>query len=318
MSLETSLKLRFLPLKYPFNHIHGSSKKNSSRVQVLRSSLPRGEIIDKEITQIFLKERQTNGDFISKVSDMLWRGEILKFVDSETEFVDPETNIVEENTQQLEEVVDDENVGGFLKLTKTQEWISGDISIAPVNKKVALKDWNNDSEKRKKLDLLRYEAIKRELLLLTTTIGAGCCVYCLIALSVEASISYAAGVFFSCLYLQLLYYYIDNLSKEAIPQVFLQKKLKKIGIRSEDMKDAVEKTFWGSAMVLSSPRLVIPVALYGIWFLSQHILSNVEFQIVPAMLGFFAYKAAALVQVYRDNEDLQLIFPDNEESPNRN
>lgn len=29
------------------------------------------------------------------------------------------------------------------------------------------------------------------------------------------------------------------------------------------------------------------------------------------MVGLFAYKAAALVQVYRDNEDLQFIFPDN-------
>lgn len=26
------------------------------------------------------------------------------------------------------------------------------------------------------------------------------------------------------------------------------------------------------------------------------------------MFGLFAYKAAALVQVYRDNEDLRLIF----------
>lgn len=31
------------------------------------------------------------------------------------------------------------------------------------------------------------------------------------------------------------------------------------------------------------------------------------------MVGMFAYKAAALVQVYRDNEDLRLIFPDNGE-----
>lgn len=36
-------------------------------------------------------------------------------------------------------------------------------------------------------------------------------------------------------------------------------------------------------------------------------------QLVPAMVGLFAYKAAALVQVYRDNEDLQFIFPDNAE-----
>lgn len=31
------------------------------------------------------------------------------------------------------------------------------------------------------------------------------------------------------------------------------------------------------------------------------------------MVGVFAYKAAALVQVYRDNEDLQLIFPGSDE-----
>lgn len=36
-------------------------------------------------------------------------------------------------------------------------------------------------------------------------------------------------------------------------------------------------------------------------------------QLVPAMFGMFAYKAAALVQVYRDNEDLTLVFPENEE-----
>jgi hypothetical protein len=29
------------------------------------------------------------------------------------------------------------------------------------------------------------------------------------------------------------------------------------------------------------------------------------------MFGMFVYKAAALVQVYRDNEDLQFIFPEN-------
>lgn len=39
-------------------------------------------------------------------------------------------------------------------------------------------------------------------------------------------------------------------------------------------------------------------------------------QLVPAMFGMFAYKAAALVQVYRDNEDLQFVFPDNEEGSN--
>ena len=46
---------------------------------------------------MFLKERQTNGDFVSKVSDMLWRGETLKFADSET-------SNMQESIQQHDEV----------------------------------------------------------------------------------------------------------------------------------------------------------------------------------------------------------------------
>eukprot|EP00262_Sarcandra_glabra_P005406 TRINITY_DN1695_c0_g1_i4.p1 TRINITY_DN1695_c0_g1~~TRINITY_DN1695_c0_g1_i4.p1 ORF type:complete len:214 (+),score=42.37 TRINITY_DN1695_c0_g1_i4:190-831(+) len=212
--------------------------------------------------------------------------------------------------------MEDENDGGFLKLTKTQEWVSGD-NVAPVNRKMAVKELQNNSEKRKKLSLLRYDALKRELLLLTTTIGAACSGYCLTTLSIQAAVSYAAGVLFSCLYLQLLYRYADNISRERVPQIFIQKKSKKIGIRSDDLKDAFERTVKGSTFALSSPRLVIPGAIYGLWGLSHHFFnSSLDFQLVPAMLGMFAYKAAALVQVYRDNEDLLLIFPENEESPN--
>jgi len=46
---------------------------------------------------MFLKERQTNGDFVSKVSDMLWRRETLEFSDSET-------SSMQENLQQHDEV----------------------------------------------------------------------------------------------------------------------------------------------------------------------------------------------------------------------
>ncbi|RZC55458.1 hypothetical protein C5167_014313, partial [Papaver somniferum] len=38
--------------------------------------------------------------------------------------------------------------------------------------------------------------------------------------------------------------------------------------------------------------------------------------LVAAMFGLFAYKDAALVQVYRDNEDLKLIFPGGDEYSN--
>lgn len=115
----------------------------------------------------------------------------------------------------------------------------------------------------------------------------------------------------------------------------------RIGIRSEDLEDFVKRTIRGSGMALSSPRLVIPAAIYALWILSHKYFQNdlfdfqvaiykiycffvcfltclnlfclslsIQFQIVPAMVGLFVYKAAALVQVYRDNQDLQFIFPD--------
>ncbi|XP_022855660.1 uncharacterized protein LOC111376884 isoform X2 [Olea europaea var. sylvestris] len=90
--------------------------------------------------------------------------------------------------------------------------------------------------------------------------------------------------------------------------------LYRIGIRSQDLQDLFERTVKGSGIALSSPRLVILAAIYGLWELSQHFGHDIfDFQLVPAMVGLFAYKAAALVQVYRDNEDLQFIFPDNAE-----
>lgn len=35
------------------------------------------------------------------------------------------------------------------------------------------------------------------------------------------------------------------------------------------------------------------------------------------MFGMFVYKAAVLVQVYRDNEGLRLVFPENEDDGSR-
>ncbi|KAK1277286.1 hypothetical protein QJS04_geneDACA003518 [Acorus gramineus] len=239
---------------------------------------------------MFMKERRSNGDFVSKVTDALWRRDGLDFIE--------EADIAGESIENLEEEEDDD---GFLKLTKNREWVLGENTIAPFNRKLAAKEWQNESEKRKKINLLKYEALKKELLLLTVGIGAACTVYCLVTLSVEAAVSYSAGVLFS-------------LSKEAIPTIFMQKKRKKIGIRSEDLQSSFERTLKGSAIALSSPRLVIPATIYGFWAVSHNLFHDTfDFQLVPAMLGLFAYKAAALVQVYRDNDDLQLIFPDSDE-----
>uniref|UniRef100_A0A5B7BB07 CGL160/ATPI domain-containing protein n=1 Tax=Davidia involucrata TaxID=16924 RepID=A0A5B7BB07_DAVIN len=297
-------------LLFPRNKISPTRHRAQSIptvVSVLRSPRPVSELAEDDVLQTFFKERELNGDLISRVSDILWLREVIKFVDAEA-------GTLTDTTQLSEEALGNEDQGGFLKLTRTQEWVFGD-NTAPVNKKMIAKELQNDSERRKRLNLLRYEALKREMLLLTVGIGTVCSGYCLAALSFQAAVSYAAGVLFSCLYLQLLCQHADNLSKEMVPQIFTQKKSKKIGIRSQDLEDLFERLVKGSGIALSSPRLVIPAAIYGIWGLSQHFAGDLfDFQLVPAMVGMFAYKAAALVQVYRDNEDLQLVFPENEVS----
>ncbi|XWS71441.1 hypothetical protein CRYUN_Cryun03dG0138300 [Craigia yunnanensis] len=261
--------------------------------------------VEEDVLEMFFKDREVNGDFISKASDMLWQREVLKDVDTDAR--EPA-----DTTQQAEQVMGSEDDSGFLKLSRTQEWLFGDNS-APRNKKAIAKVLLDVSERRKKLNLLKYEAIKRELMLLSVGIGTACSGYCLIVLSVKAAVSYAVGVLFSCLYLQLLYEHVDNL--EMLPQIFKKKKSKKIGIRSEDLQDFFERSIKGSGIALSSPRIVIPAAVYGLWILSHKFLANdfFDFQLVPAMVGMFAYKAAAFVQVYRDNEELQFVFPENEE-----
>ncbi|WCJ41869.1 hypothetical protein M5689_022709 [Euphorbia peplus] len=281
-------------------------KRNPPAISFLRaSSHPVRELVEEDVLKMFIKERELNGDLVSRASDLLWLKEVMKFVD----FDDAKLDDIPQEVEQVTESYDDD--GGFLKLTRTQEWISGDYT-APMNKKALAKAMQDDRERRKKLNFLRYEALKRELMLLSVSIATACSGYCLVVLSIQAAISYAIGALFSCLYLQLLYKYADNLSKDMVPPIFTQKKPKKIGIRSEDLTDSILKTIKGSGMALSSPRLVIPAVIYGLWALSHHYFTNdfLDFQIVPAMFGMFVYKAAALVQVYRDNEDLELIFPD--------
>ncbi|KAK9755873.1 hypothetical protein RND81_01G056800 [Saponaria officinalis] len=264
------------------------------------------ERVEDDILREFLQDRHLNGDLITKYSDILFQRRVISFDDAEA-------NKLVDNTRTTEEIVVDEpdGEGGFLKLTKTQEWLQGETS-APTNRKPTNKEIQYDRERRRQLSLLGYEALKSELLFLTLGVGAACTGYCLLAFSIQAAVSYASGVGFSYLYMRLLYQHVDKLSRDSIPLIFRQRKAKKIGIRSDDLQDSIEKTVRGSGIALSSPRLVIPAAIYGLWVLLHQNLANdvFDFQIVPAMMGLFAYKAAALIQVYRDNEDLELVFPD--------
>ncbi|XP_009779525.1 uncharacterized protein LOC107784969 [Nicotiana tabacum] len=278
----------------------------TTTLSVLKTSRPVSEVAVDDVFQDFLRERELNGDIISRISDRIWLRNVVNFDSLEA------GNCATEATQSLE-VSGEDNEGGFLKLKSTKEWLSGDAT-APVNKKRTLKEIQDDRERRKRLNFLRYEALKKELLYLTVGIGTACSGYCLVALSVQAALSYATGVVFSYVYLQLLCQHADNLSQETVPEIFKKKKLKKIGIRSQDLQDFFERSVKGSSIALSSPRLVFPAAIYGLWELCQHFAHDLfDFQLVPAMVGLFAYKAAALVQVYRDNEDLQFLFPENEE-----
>lgn len=58
--------------------------------------------------------------------------------------------------------------------------------------------------------------------------------------------------------------------------------LLRIGIRSEDLSDFLERTIKGSTMALSSPRLVIPAAIYGLWIFSHQYVGSdfFDFQVV--------------------------------------
>ncbi|KAL2328443.1 hypothetical protein Fmac_021870 [Flemingia macrophylla] len=313
--MDTLSRIRFLPTSYSlqFPKISALSRfpntfSTTTPLLSVRAGPPSVSDADEDVLQMFYKERELNGDFISKASDLLWR---RNFRNSGEYDISKLTN---SSYQQSDQIIETDSDGGFLKLTQTQEWISGDNS-PPMNKKVTEKVLQDSSARRKKLNMLKYESLKREILLLSVGIGLACTGYCLVILSVQAAISYAIGVLFSCLYLQLLYQHADNLSSESVPQIFKKKKSKKIGIRSEDLEDFLERSIKGSSISLSSPRLVIPAAIYGIWVLFHQYFTNdfFDFQIVPAMFGMFVYKAAVLVQVYRDNEDLRFVFPDNED-----
>ncbi|CAN6301076.1 unnamed protein product [Urochloa humidicola] len=284
-----------------------------SRTSALRySSLQAqaGDSIGEEVLRMFLEERQLHGDFVTKISDMVWRRNGAN-VDAVEETA---VQALAVDVTQPEDVQEDSADEGMLRLAATRDWVSGDSSL-PVTKRRSAQDRQNERDKRKELNLLKYEALKDELLLLTTGIGAACSLYCLLVFSLETAVSYAFGVGFSCLYLQLLCRHTDNLSREDIPEVFLKKKVKKIGITSEDLKNTIEKTLGGAGVALSSPRLVIPAVIFGLSALSDHFQNSFfSFEVLPGMMGFLAYKAAALVQVYRDNEDLRLILPEEEDA----
>ncbi|KAH7561269.1 hypothetical protein JRO89_XS10G0203500 [Xanthoceras sorbifolium] len=156
------------------------SKKTVTSFSVLRTSTrPVGELAEDDVLQMFLKDREVNGDFISRASDLFWLREVVKFVDA-----DSDAATLADTSKQSDQDVESANDDGFLKLSSTREWLLG-VNSAPINKKPTAKAVQDDRERRKRLNLLKYEALKRELMLLSVGIGAACSGYCLIAFSLQ-------------------------------------------------------------------------------------------------------------------------------------
>lgn len=261
------------------------------------------QLSSQELFVTFLRERQARSDFISKAADSLWRREIFD-VDEEKLFE------VRERIAELQKIREEESDNGFLKLIQARRWSLG-LDRAPTNAKPDANEAERLQEDRRRAGFLEYEALKRELSLMTVAIALLCGIYCVVVLSLEACLSYGIGAVGSTLYLKLLYRHVDQISEDNIAEVFLRRRRKKIGIRSIDVQEFFEKIIFGSSLALSSPRLVVPASLFGLWTIVHQSSTDIHFnlQLAPLMLGFFAHKAALLVQAYRDNKDLVMTFP---------
>jgi hypothetical protein len=73
----------------------------------------------------------------------------------------------------------------------------------------------------------------------------------------------------------------------------------RIGIRSEDLKNTVEKTLGGSIFVLSSPRLIIPAVIFGLATFSSHFQNSIFNFEVKAHL-FIIINWWCICQIYVD------------------
>ncbi|CAM6119380.1 unnamed protein product [Calypogeia fissa] len=291
-----------------------SSSSNGGGGDGLGSSAGRGGggeglLSGKEFFESFLRRRQAagDGDFVSKAADVLREKEVVE-LDEESR------QQVREKLSQLQKLNEVDDTGSFLKLSRARSWSLGQ-DVTPMNAYSGALDRETAREDRRQQSLLEYEALKVELSSMTIKVAVAVSAYCLIILSPEAMVSYGIGAIASLAYLQLLYRHVDDVSEDNVAQVFVERRPKRIGITSADLEESFEKFIRGSSRALSSPRLVIPSALFGLWALTEHFAENSPFhlQVAPLFFGFFAYKAAALVQTYQDNKDVFSMLVDSKD-----
>lgn len=135
-------------------------------------------------------------------------------------------------------------------------------------------------EAARQADMQRYTQLKQELVLLTCGIAVAATAMLDAVYDTETAISYACGAAGSLLYLRLLSRSVDNTKPGG----------------ASDIGDVVEGTVGGQ-------RLLVPAILVAGWNRWNALAApstGIHLHVLPILVGFFTYKGATVVQLFRD------------------
>ena len=135
-------------------------------------------------------------------------------------------------------------------------------------------------EAARQADLERYTQLKQELTLLTAGLAVAVTALLEAAYDTETAVSYACGAAGSMLYLRLLSRSVDATKPGG----------------AAGIGDVVEGTVGGQ-------RLLVPailVAGWNRWNALAAPVTGVHLQVLPILVGFFTYKGATVIQLFRD------------------
>ncbi|GAQ79277.1 hypothetical protein KFL_000270360 [Klebsormidium nitens] len=200
---------------------------------------------------------------------------------------------------------------GFLRLTQAADWVVG-VGEPPTTAPLEEVQFEYQSpEERKQEAQAAYDALKKELLLMTGAIAAAVDLYIFFAFDIENTVSYAVGVAGSFAYLALLMRYADSVERKDVSEVFRQRRSRSRqtrGVTSRGVSAFAEKLASGVRQPWSSARL-LPFAGLILVFAQWNALAaeptGFHLKFAPLILGSFAYKAACLLIAYRDNQKLR-------------
>lgn len=135
--------------------------------------------------------------------------------------------------------------------------------------------------KDREASIIRFQNLKNDLLLYTVGIGALCDVTAYVTYSPEVTASYAAGLVGAILYIRMLSSSVEALGENSVG---------------------------GAAKgAIGQPRILVPVILVMVFNRWNNIVAPnygvMELQLIPMLVGFFTYKAATLIQTFKEVMD---------------